>query len=176
VNIQDRMQLMEAVADELHGTLREWASRVTVEREGHPLEGVELHLVWMEDGTVEVRTTRHGDPILVAQVEITVSKAPEPVNEPTGPELPRTWGNTPAGWFVQTPKGDWLEVISTHQDSKGQRVNLRFGERVAMFSYPPGKAVTARRGTATVVRDEALDVLESSFTTAILDDQPPGQS
>lgn len=102
---------------------------------------------------------------------------PDLVNEPIGGTLDRTWGTVPAGWFVQTPKGDWLEVDYTLRSGAHQSVGLRIGGKVATFPRDPAGPVKARRGSLSPRdRDEALDSLEEAFTTAILRDEPPGMS
>ena len=98
-------------------------------------------------------------------------------NEPVGGTLDRTWATVPAGWFVQTPKGDWLEVTDTHLSGSHQFVGLRIGGKVSHWNRPPAGPVKARKGSMSpTLRDEALESLESAFTTAILRDEPPGQS
>lgn len=56
-----------------------------------------------------------------------------------------TWGHVPAGWYVQTPRGAWLEVIATHyDDSTGRQwVTHDSGE----WARDPAGAVTACPGT-----------------------------
>lgn len=100
-------------------------------------------------------------------------------NEPTGFILTRTWATVPAGWFVRTPQGQWLEVGKTNfiGSTGTQMVSLRVGEDFHAFPRDPAGEVKVRRGTySPVVRDDAITSLETAFTTAILHDEPPGQS
>lgn len=98
-------------------------------------------------------------------------------NKPTGFILRRTWATVPAGWFVQTPKGQWLEVGATHLQGDRQMVSIRVGDAFQAFPRDPDQEVKARRGTlAPRDRDDALNAIENAFKTAILSDEPPGQS
>lgn len=100
-------------------------------------------------------------------------------NEPTGFILSRTWSTVPAGWFVRDPKGNWLEVGKTSfiGSTGTQMVSIRVGDGFQAFPRDPDGPVKVRRGTwSPVVRDDAITSLESAFHTAILRDEPPGQS
>jgi hypothetical protein len=100
-------------------------------------------------------------------------------NEPTGFILTRTWATVPAGWFVKAPNGSWLEVGKTSfiGSTGTQMVSLRVGEDFHAFPRDPSGEVKVKRGTwSPVVRDDAITSLEAAFTTAILHDEPPGQS
>lgn len=101
----------------------------------------------------------------------------QPANEPIGPELQSQWDKVPAGWFVQTPRGDWWEVLATERVPSGQRVAMRSGGNRGEWTRDPKGEVWARRGsTAPRDRDDALGLLESAFQATILRDEPPGQS
>lgn len=184
LSIQERMDVLDALAVDVRDAAMEWAKLSVVEREGSPLEGQELYLSWQEDGTVSVQCPRYVE-ILRAQVEITVSvvaEEPPRINEPDGPEFPSQWGKVPSGWFVKTPKGEWLEVTSTYrvpEDPSGHRqmVGLLIDGKVAAFKRDPKGEVWARRGTlAPADRDAAMEAFQSAFQTTILRDEPPGQS
>ena len=175
MNIQERMGLLEEVAEGVQGTIRGgWMDYMVVEKEDHPLEGVQLRCRWMDDGTMILE--HGGEDILRVQIEVTVTPVIEE-NKPTGFILTRTWATVPALWFVQTPKGDWLEVTDTHLSGERQFVGLRINGEVSHWKRDPDQVVKARRGTLSPrERDDALNALESAFTTAILRDEPPGQS
>ena len=176
MNIQKRMGLLEELAEGVHGCIRGgWMDYLQVEKAGHPLEGVQLRLRWHDDGTVHVE--HMGETILVARIAVDVIWVPM-VNELIGGELPRTWATVPAGWFVKTPKGVWLEVGHTSLQAGGvQHVSLIVQGQSVVFPRNPTDPVTARRGSlAPRDRDDAMASLEEAFTTAILHDEPPGQS
>lgn len=100
-------------------------------------------------------------------------------NKPTGFILTRTWETVPAGWFVQTPKGDWLEVGKTSfiGSTGTQMVSIRVGEEFKAFPRDPAGEVKVRRGTlSSAILNDALEAIEGSFKTTILRDEPPGQS
>ena len=178
--IQERMDLMAEVADVKHGTIREWTN--TWSAEGERLNGVPIRLRWYEDGTAVVEVD--GVPSLRVSVEITVHPVEfeNEENRPTGFILRRTWATVPAGWFVQTPKGQWLEVTSTYRipenpEGDRQMVSLFINGKVAAFPRDPDQEVKARRGTlAPRDRDDALDLRGDAFKATIIEDEGPMQS
>lgn len=100
-------------------------------------------------------------------------------NEPSGPEIRSQWDKVPAGWFVQAPDGTWLEVGKTSYLSHTgkQMVSVRIGEDFHAFPRDPKGEVWARRGTySDPEKEHAIQALQAAFTTAILHDEPPGQS
>lgn len=173
---RDRADILAALVEDLRDTLEEWCRRSVVEREGSRLEGQELYLSWQEDGTVSVQLPRYTEILRVA-VGITVEPV-EVANEPIGPEISTTWAQVPSGWFVKTPKGDWLEVTDTHlDDPRGQFVGLRVNGQVSHWHRPPKGEVRARRGSqAPEGRDEAMRAFGESFQMRIISDGGPMQS
>lgn len=173
--IQERMDLMAEVADVKHDTIREWTNAWSAE--GERLNGVPIRLRWYEDGTAVVEVD--GVPSLRVSVEITVHPVEfeNEENRPTGFILRRTWATVPAGWFVQTPKGQWLEVGATHLQGDRQMVSIRVGDEFKAFPRDPDQEVKARRGTlAPRDRDDALDLMGDAFKATIIEDEGPMQS
>jgi hypothetical protein len=93
------------------------------------------------------------------------------LREPPGPrtELARelTWGQVPAGWYVQAPLGDWYRVIGSARRGDRQLVTLDIGgpRRAEAWPRDPAGTVTACPGPPNATDDaiEALgfpDVLE----------------
>lgn len=83
--------------------------------------------------------------------------------EPKGPrpELvrPLTWGTVPAGWYVQTPGGDWMLI--THTATAGgdtQHVTMDVAGHAATFPRTAGASVIACPGPLTST-DAALSAL-----------------
>lgn len=97
-------------------------------------------------------------------------EVPKPVNEPIGPIEHRAWSQIPALWYVQTPKGDWLEVAATSSPVYGvQRVTFRFPDgRESAFDRRAGEAVPCRAGTLSVPWETMRDGLGAE----ILEDRP----
>lgn len=176
MNTQERMDLLAELAETVQGTIRGgWMDYLQVEKEGSRLEGVQCRLRWMDDGTVNVE--HDGEVILTARIRVEAEWVPV-ANEPIGGTLDRTWSTVPAGWFVQTPKGDWLEVTDTHLSGAHQFVGLRINGEVSHWNRPPAGPVKARKGSLSpALRDDALDSLESAFRVAIVQDgEGPMQS
>lgn len=176
---QDRMDILAEINEASRDTLREWLRSYECLEDQGILRDARVGLSWQDDGTVIVKL--NDEPVGRLRVEITTSfvESLDATNEPTGFRLRRTWATVPSGWFVQTPKGDWLEVGRTSfEDSTGkQLVSLRFGEVFKVFPRDPDQEVLARRGIlAPRERDDAISALNEAFTTAILHDEPPGQS
>ncbi len=103
----------------------------------------------------------------------------QPVNEPIQGRIQSQWDKVPAGWFVETPKGDWLEVGKTSLNlaTGKQMVTLIINGEAHVFPRDPKGEVWIRRGSlAPQDTSDAIFALEEAFTTAILHDEPPGQS
>ena len=104
----------------------------------------------------------------------------KPTNEPIGGEIPSQWDKVPSGWFVKTPKGDWLEVGETSFNTHAgkQMVSLLINGQAHAFPRDPKEEVWARRGSqAPRDRDDAMSLLDEAFTTAVLrDGEGPMQS
>lgn len=85
---------------------------------------------------------------------------PIPDLEPPGPRTAQarqlTWGQVPAGWYVQAPGGKWYEVTSTRQTPGhgAQIVNMAGGT----FSRDPVGLVTACPGPPNAT-DAAIEAL-----------------
>lgn len=79
----------------------------------------------------------------------------QPPNKPTGPVESRPWSAVPAGWFVQTPRGVWLEVTATRLDA-GRQV-VEFGKSQGTHQNPLA-VVPCRRGTWDSEVSDAVDL------------------
>lgn len=88
-------------------------------------------------------------------------------NQPTGADHQwcREWKDIPAGWFVQSPKGDWIEVVASTPGSNPmeQIVSLRIGDKVAPFARKASDEVWACPGTSTAEMDRAMTLLSEWF-------------
>ncbi len=176
--VQDRMDILAEVVESRRDIMMEWGDRWPTDAEEGILHGAQVRLVWQSDGTAIVRV----DDEVVGRVEVEISarfvEHLDAVNEPIGGVMDRTWGTVPSGWFVQTPKGQWLEVGPTSLQAGGvQHVCLTIGGKAVVFPRDPAGPVKARRGSLSpALRDDALSALESAFTTAVLNDEGPMQS
>lgn len=162
---QQRMDLLKEIADTAQGTLNEWMRHWQDDDQ-------DIRLRWQTDGTAVVELD--GEEVMSVRVAVDVSAVQyvDLVNKPTGFVSPRPWGRIPAGWFVRTPKGAWIEVLATRRDGCNQLVTLDLGGgRRSTFGYDPEAVQSVRRGThADAVMDEAMDALGDM---SILKDEPP---
>lgn len=174
---RDRQDIVRDVTEGVLGAGYEWLRRYTGNEEEGILNGAEVHLVWEAPDVCLVELD--GEPTVRLRVAVTaeVLEYAEERNEPTGFILTRTWETVPAGWFVKTPKGDWLEVTDTHRSGDRQFVGLRINGHVSHWHRDPEVEVKARRGTlSSAILNDALEAIEGSFKTTIISDEPPGQS
>lgn len=82
---------------------------------------------------------------------------------PTGPRAtlarPLTWGQVPAGWYVQPPDGDaWFMVHGTARRGDQQLVTLNISETFRAWPRDPAGWVTACPGPPSAT-DDALEAL-----------------
>lgn len=97
----------------------------------------------------------------------------EPPNEPYGFILNRAWEEVHAGWFVRTPKGDWIEVLGNDEAAGGEKrnVTLAVNGKQAVFTYDASRNVSIRKGTRGRDMDEAIDTLSQAFPgTSVITD------
>jgi hypothetical protein len=166
---QQRFDLLKEIADAAHDTITEWLKRW---RAGENGEGEEIRLRHMDDGTTVVEVD--GDEVMSVRIAVDVSVAEyvDAVNKPVGFVLTRPWSRIPVGWFVRTPKGDWVEVLATHRDGCNQRVTLDVSGKQGTYPYDPDAKMSVRRGTLVdATMDAAVDALGDA--SPILDDSPP---
>jgi hypothetical protein len=171
---EDRAAIIREVTEAFHGAGQEWARHwVSIEDEGI-LHGADVRLCHQEDGTTIVELDGAEMLRLRFTVSVEVVEMHNAVNKPTGPVLQKTWATVPSMWFVQTPKGDWIETGRTNlAEGDKQMVALRIGDSYKAFPRDPAATVSARRGTlAPRDRDSALEALGGLGAT-IQDDAPP---
>jgi len=161
---QQRMDLLKEIADAGIGTIQEWLKHWQRDN------GENVRLRYFEDGTTVVELDNEVVMSVHLAVDVSMDKYVDAVNEPTGFVLKRTWSTVPAGWFVRTPKGDWIEVMSTTREGGQQMVTLDVsGQRKAWPRDPAGE-VDVRRGTLVdKSMDEAITALGD---VSILEDVP----
>jgi hypothetical protein len=82
-----------------------------------------------------------------------------------------TWGEVRPGWWVQTPKGEWLEVFGV--DSGGPfRVGLMLESGAHWFPRDPTGPVKVRKHTKAVTPEDALAMFAKEFPgTEILEEK-----
>jgi hypothetical protein len=95
--------------------------------------------------------------------------------QPAGLIGPSVWGEVQPGWWVQTPKGEWLEVTAMEDaphDPDICRVSLRVGDKVGTYSRFRGDPVKARMRTKAVTPEDALAMFAAEFPgTEILEEK-----
>lgn len=97
----------------------------------------------------------------------------EKPNEPYGFVLNRAWEEVHAGWFVRTPKGEWIEVLGNDEAAGGEKrnVTLAINGKQALFTYDASRNVSIRKGSKTKAMDDAINTLSQSFPgTSVITD------
>lgn len=104
-----------------------------------------------------------------------LERAPEP--EPNRPDLSvepeqRAWMHIPAGWFVRTPAGAYLEVRASRERGAKQEVTLRFPDgqegtwpqpRATRVQAVPG-TVMGEVGTAIAILGGKVEIIEDEVS------------
>lgn len=174
----ERDMLLGEVADEAMGTIQEWLKRWCREDHRADSPGEEVRIRYYEDGTTVVELD--DEPVMGIRFKVTVTAVDfaNKINQPIQGRIQSQWDKVPSGWFVETPKGDWLEVGHTSLQAGGvQHVSLIINGQEVVFPRDPKGEVWIRRGSmAPKDMSDAMAALEEAFTTAILHDEPPGQS
>lgn len=166
----ERSAIVTEIEDALLDAAREWLKYSRTDALG---DLTPIRFAWMDDGTVVIEA----DGVPVVRVRCTVAcevvECDDAANEPHGPVLDRTWATVPAGWFVRTPKGAWIEVTDTSVQNGQQFVGMRVNGKVSHWHRDPDGKVSARRGTSVPRElDGAIDALGSAFNVTVLDDPP----
>lgn len=102
-----------------------------------------------------------------------LERVTEPPNQPYGFTLNRAWEEVHAGWFVRTPKGEWIEVLGNDEAAGGEKrnVTLAVNGKQAIFTYDASRNVSIRKGTRGRAMDDAIDVLTQKFSgTSVIQD------
>lgn len=185
---QDRMDILAELNETLRGTATEWSRKLAyvADADEGVLYGKTVRLNWQDDGSVigSVIVSLDGEPVLQASVEITCSAVDytNAQNLPTGVTLGRTWGTAPAGWFVLSPAGAWLEILATewvgggHHGVGQQHVTLSVGGKRGTWKRDPFAPISVRKGSLTGELDAALEALQPlnpAVQRSSFDGEPP---